>query len=326
MGHAFAFLCSALAVCRINWVPETTRPTVSFDAEFAAGFVRFSPYGLSARPASRKTVRVLFFTPLRETRPWWQRKVLHSRPNKAMTNHVPKTSHALIASLGGYAGQNQAGESRTKLHEWQTEACPFGVLTLALMAMSLCGDIRYSPNAGGAVSGGSALCRPRMRLASTTRLPGLLFPCGHVTATVLDTSTLSRPRSRQHPLRRPVICPSARCHSAVPHSAVRPRCRPSRPHFCRSAYCRAETVLILPFPLPFLAGTAGWRHLLRPGGTAPLCFPASRDPPGFRVLPKSSAIISPLAAQRLFCDFNHRLAVFKPSFGRRDSTSPLDSV
>ena len=47
----------------------------------------------------------------------------------------------------------------------------------------------------------------------------------------------------------------------------------------------------VPFPPPFLAGTAGWRHLLRPGGTALLCFSATRDPPGFRSLPKRLAVL-----------------------------------
>jgi hypothetical protein len=87
---------------------------------------------------------------------------------------------------------------------------------------------------------------------------------------------------RPDPLRRPVICPSARRPSSCSTLGGETIAPPSRPHLCRFAYCRAETVPILPFPPRFLAGTAGWRHLLRPGGTALLCFPASRDPPGFR--------------------------------------------
>src|SRR6516164_2273293 len=77
-----------------------------------------------------------------------------------------------------------------------------------------------------------------------------------------------------------------------PLAATPPR-RPSRPQLLRIADCLVEAVLILPFPRPFLAGTAGWRLLLRPGGTALLCFPATRDPPGFRSLPKRLAIICP---------------------------------
>jgi len=56
--------------------------------------------------------------------------------------------------------------------------------------------------------------------------------------------------------------------------------------FFRSLYCRAEAVLILPIPPPFLAVTTGWRHLLRPAGTALLCFPGHTGPSGFPVPPK----------------------------------------
>jgi hypothetical protein len=54
----------------------------------------------------------------------------------------------------------------------------------------------------------------------------------------------------------------------------------------------AVVITILPFPPPFLADTAGWRHSLRPGGAALVCFPPTRDP-GFRSLPKRLAGMCP---------------------------------
>jgi hypothetical protein len=84
----------------------------------------------------------------------------------------------------------------------------------------------------------------------------------------------------------------------LPHLTARSPRRPSRPQLLPFADSRADPVLILPSPPPFLAGTAGWRHLLRPGGAALLCFPATRDPPGFRSLSKRLANIC-LAAQRI---------------------------
>jgi len=120
------------------------------------------------------------------------------------------------------------------------------------------------------------------------------FPVPPVTPPALDTSTLRRPRSRPLP-----FAGSSFAHAVAairlfpPSAAISPR-RPSRPRLSRFVDCGVEAVLILPFPPRFLAaGTAGWRHLLRPGGTALLCFPATQDPPSFRSLPKRLAIICP---------------------------------
>jgi Plasmid encoded RepA protein len=68
-GQAFAFLCSVQAVCQSNLAPSTIWPTVSFDEKFAAGLVKSRPFGPSARPASRETARISYFTPPNETRP-----------------------------------------------------------------------------------------------------------------------------------------------------------------------------------------------------------------------------------------------------------------
>ena len=53
------------------------------------------------------------------------------------------------------------------------------------------------------------------------------------------------------------------------------------------------------FSTAILAGTAGWRHLLRPGGTALLCFPATRDPPVSGPSQKDWPSLA-LAAERIF--------------------------
>ena len=147
---------------------------------------------------------------------------------------------------------------------------------------------------------GSLRRRPRFqtRSADATRFDdpiatGWLFPVPAVTLLPFDTRTLSRPRSRPLPLRRLAICASARCHSRLSALGVGTTVPPSRPQVLRLGDCHSDAVPILPFPPPFLAGTAGRRHLLRPGGTALLCFPATRDPPGFRSLPKRLAIICP---------------------------------
>ena len=120
---------------------------------------------------------------------------------------------------------------------------------------------------------------------------GWLFSVPVVTLLPLDTRTLSRPRSRPLPLRRLTICASARCHSRLSALGVGTTVPPSRPQVLRLGECHSDAVPILPFPPPFLAGTAGRRYLLRPGGTALLCFPATRDPPGFRSLPKRLAVL-----------------------------------
>src|SRR5262249_33931019 len=122
---------------------------------------------------------------------------------------------------------------------------------------------------------------------------GSLFPLPAVTPPTLDTRTLSRTRSRPLPLRRLAICSCARCHSRLSTLGLRTTNPPSRPRVLRLADCHSDAVPILPFPPTLLAGTACWRHLLRPGGTALLCFPATRDPPGFRSLPIRLAIICP---------------------------------
>jgi len=90
-----------------------------------------------------------------------------------------------------------------------------------------------------------------------------------------------------------------RCSSRLSTIGGETTVPPSRPQLVHLADCRMQAVPILPFPPPFLAGTAGWRGLLRPGGTALLCFPGMRDPPGFRSLPKRLAITC-LASQRIF--------------------------
>jgi hypothetical protein len=126
------------------------------------------------------------------------------------------------------------------------------------------------------------------------------FPLPAVTALGLDTSTLSRPWSRPLPLRRFTICASARWYS--------PLYNPWRwnHHACGLTSGFASRRLPFghgsdtAFSAAVLAGTAGWRHLLRPGGTALLSFPATRDPPGFRSLPKRLAIIGPGRRANLF--------------------------
>ena len=105
----------------------------------------------------------------------------------------------------------------------------------------------------------------------------------------------SRPLSPRRSL--PVTC--ARSHSRLSTLGGETTVPPSRPQLVNLADCLVEAVPILPFPPPFLTGTAGWRHLLRPGGAALLCFPATRDPPGFRSLPKDWPALA-LATQRIF--------------------------
>jgi hypothetical protein len=141
---------------------------------------------------------------------------------------------------------------------------------------------------------------------------GSFIPVPAVTPLALDTSALSRQRARSHPLRRPVICPSARCHSrhstlgaetiAPPFSTSPLSFRPLPCGDCSDT----------PFSAAVLAGTAGWQHLLSPGGTALLCFPVARDPPSSRSLPKNLAIICPGRKANFFCDIKHNSAGFKP--------------
>ena len=134
----------------------------------------------------------------------------------------------------------------------------------------------------------------RMRLGSTARLPAALSSLRlRLTPLVLDTSGLSRPRSRPHPLRRQAICPSARCPSRRSTLGGETTAPPfsTSPLSFRLLPCGDGSDT--PFSAAVLAGTAGWRQLRRPGGTALLCFPATWDPPGFRCLPKRLAIICP---------------------------------
>jgi hypothetical protein len=147
------------------------------------------------------------------------------------------------------------------------------------------GSLRRSPSFQHGSTDGTCLDSPTAG--------GSFFPAPAVAPLSLDTSTPSRPRPRPHRLSQPDICPSARCHSRLSTLGVRTTASPTRPQVLRLADCDSGAVPILPFPPPFLAGTAGWRHLLRPGGAALLCFPATRDPPGFRSLPKRLAIICP---------------------------------
>src|SRR5262249_28129782 len=114
----------------------------------------------------------------------------------------------------------------------------------------------------------------------------------------LDTSTLLRPRSRRHAFRGLAICISTCCHSRLSTLSGEPPRRPSRLQLSRFGTCRGAPVPILPFPPPFLAGTAGWRHLLRPDSTALLCFPATRDPPVSGPSQKDWPSLA-LAAQRI---------------------------
>ena len=114
------------------------------------------------------------------------------------------------------------------------------------------------------------------------------FPGPAATPLALDTSILPRPRVRPHRLRQAAFAypPAAIC--SVPHLGG----ETTAPPFSTSA----SSFRRLPrgdgsdasFSAPFLAGTAGWRHLLRPGGTALLCFPATRDPFGFPVPPQKT--------------------------------------
>ena len=116
------------------------------------------------------------------------------------------------------------------------------------------------------------------------------LPASAVSAPAFDTGALSRPRWRLLP--PPALFAHVRTAIQVFPllvSKLPPCC--SRSDLSRFAGCRPEEVLILPFLLPFLAGTPGWRHLLRPGGTALLCFPATRDPSGFPVPPKKLDVI-----------------------------------
>jgi hypothetical protein len=119
------------------------------------------------------------------------------------------------------------------------------------------------------------------------------FHVPSVTPLVLDTSVLSRPRSKPHPLRRQAICPPARCPSRRSTLGGETTAPPfsTSPLSFRLLPCGDGSDS--PFSATVLAGTAGWRHLLRPGGATLLCFPATRDPPGFRSLPKRSAITCP---------------------------------
>ena len=133
-----------------------------------------------------------------------------------------------------------------------------------------------------------------MRLASTTLLPALsLFPVRAVTPwPCRHAPFLARGRDR-FPW---AGWPFARAFAAIrvfSTDGVGTTVPPSRPQVLCLADCHSDAVPILPFPPPFLAGTAGWRHLLRPSGTALLCFPATWDPPRFRSLPKRLAITCP---------------------------------
>jgi hypothetical protein len=127
------------------------------------------------------------------------------------------------------------------------------------------------------------------------------FPVPAVTPLAFDASAPSRPRSRAHPLRPLAICASARWPSRLSTVGLGTTVTPSRPQVVRLADCHSGAVPILSFPPPFLAGMAGWRHLLRPGGTALLCFPAARDPPGSGPSQKDWPSFA-LAEQRIFFD------------------------
>ena len=125
------------------------------------------------------------------------------------------------------------------------------------------------------------------------------FPAAAVSAHTSDIRSLSWSRSRPVPLPRLAICASARCHSRLFTSGVGTARPPTRPQVLRLAHCHSGAVPILPFPPPFLAGTAGRRYLLRPGGTALLCFPATRDPPVSGPSQKDWPSLA-LAAERIF--------------------------
>ena len=121
-----------------------------------------------------------------------------------------------------------------------------------------------------------------MPLALTTRLPGLLLPYGHSNCARLGHARRCPTANATPSLRRLAHSISGCCQSRVSTSdgeTTGPLFSTSASAF-RRLPCGAGSDT--PFPPPFLAGTAGWRHLLRPGGTAPLCFPAKRDSPGFR--------------------------------------------
>jgi hypothetical protein len=128
---------------------------------------------------------------------------------------------------------------------------------------------------------------------------GSFFPVPAVTAPALDRPSLSRPRSRPIPLRRPAICTSACCHLRLSTLGG----ENTAPPFSTSASAHRR----LPcgggydtsFSAAVLSGTAGRQHLLRPGGTALLClrFAALRV---FRSLPKKLAIICPGRTANLF--------------------------
>jgi hypothetical protein len=122
------------------------------------------------------------------------------------------------------------------------------------------------------------------------------------------SQTRSRPRMRPLPLPAgSTIAYPVAAIRVFPRLAVKPPRRRSQPHLSRFADCHAEAVLILLFPPPFLAGTAGCRYLLRPGGAALLCFPATRDPPGFRSLPRKVWPPSATAAERTFFRFPRKI-------------------
>src|SRR5215471_10531221 len=104
-----------------------------------------------------------------------------------------------------------------------------------------------------------------MRLPSATRLPAALSCLRLQLLCPPETHAPSPdPRSRPLPF---VSSPFAHAVAAIhvfPLLAVKPLRRPSRPQLLRIADCLVDAVLILPFPPPFLAGTAGWRHLAAP--------------------------------------------------------------
>ena len=104
MGNTFAFLSSAQPVCQSNSVPTTIRPTVSFDGNFAAGFVKSRPFGPSAQPASQQTARLLFFTLPRETRPSLNRKILLWQTEERHENSQAEAFSAYHCDAGEDAG------------------------------------------------------------------------------------------------------------------------------------------------------------------------------------------------------------------------------
>jgi hypothetical protein len=132
-----------------------------------------------------------------------------------------------------------------------------------------------------ALSGGPSKGEPRK---SETQVP---LPTRSTGATCFDNPTAGGSFFPVSPVTPPALDSRARdlfpftgsqfAHAVAalwvfPPLAATPRRRRSRPHVSRFPDCRSEPVLILPFRPPLLAGTAGWRHLLRPGGRAPLCF------------------------------------------------------